>query len=73
MLRKIIIGGAAAVAGYVIGVRAGFDVAVRDYTENGARKIKSTAERKEKFDYGEDVSSSDEEDDDETDVSVTFA
>lgn len=51
MLRKILLASIAAVIGYVIGVRAGFDAGVRDYIENGGRMLQKVAAEKDKFDY----------------------
>lgn len=49
MLRTIVIAGAAAIAGYIIGVRAGFDAGVRDYLENSGRLLRQVASEKDKF------------------------
>jgi hypothetical protein len=78
MIRKLLIAGAvglASVIGYVIGVRAGFDVGVRDYVENNAEMLDKVAVEKDKFNYPEDVDCSGEregEGEKRTDVSATF-
>ena len=57
MIRKLLIIGAAAIVGYVIGVRAGFDTGVRDYVENNSEMLERVAISKDKFDYPVDVTS----------------
>lgn len=52
MLRKLLLIGVTGAIGYAVGVRAGFDAAVRDWLQNDARLIQRTAARKSKFDYG---------------------
>jgi len=53
MLRKILLASAALIIGYVVGVRAGFSAAVRDYLENDAQLLKKRAAQDDRFDYSE--------------------
>lgn len=61
MLRTVLIAGVACVVGYIIGVRAGFDAAVRDHVENGSRLLQKIAEEKDKFEVSGSESTEEEE------------
>lgn len=51
MLRKILLASAAAAAGYVLGTRAGFGAAVRDYIENDGEMLERVAIQSDKYNY----------------------
>lgn len=72
MLRELFIGGVATGIAYIVGVRAGFDTAVRDYVENDGEMIDRVATKKEKFNYPPGVNNSSEEEKTENDISATF-
>lgn len=59
MIRKILLAGAAIVVGYVIGARAGFSAAVRDYMENDAEMLERFAIKSDRYNYPEDVTTTD--------------
>lgn len=71
MLRKLLLAAVVGVAGYVIGVRAGFDASVRDYYENDAKLLERIADEKDKFDYT-DSDDGDGSDEEPIDISATF-